>query len=340
MKVGVIARSEDRGLGIQTHEVCRHLNPDRVLLIEPTGYANFPQHPERYDDWDTTTVPWPRKDDTLPEDLMRHWLDGLDVVYTAETLYDWRIPSWFSGAVVCHANPEMLRPDRRTAPVTWWTATPWLIDEMPPGTRVVPMPCPTDRFPAYERRPGPVRFLHVAGHGAMCDRNGTALVGQAAAQYRGHTAALAVTHQDDVIPKVRGNGRIEVTKIGAVHHWWEMYYGADVLVMPRRFGGLCLPVIEALAAGLVVLMTDCSPNQVWPGPRVPVWQTEMVRTVGGHIPVASCDSGHLADAMAVLADPDSSALAEHRDAAAEWVAGHSWEALEPMWRDELERACR
>ena len=40
----------------------------------------------------------------------------------------------------------------------------------------------------------------------------------------------------------------------------ELYSDFDVMIMPRRYGGLCLPMNEALCSGLPVIMTDISPN--------------------------------------------------------------------------------
>jgi glycosyltransferase involved in cell wall biosynthesis len=35
------------------------------------------------------------------------------------------------------------------------------------------------------------------------------------------------------------------------------------MVMPRRYGGLCMPVNEALGAGMPVIMPYISPNNSW-----------------------------------------------------------------------------
>jgi glycosyltransferase involved in cell wall biosynthesis len=37
-----------------------------------------------------------------------------------------------------------------------------------------------------------------------------------------------------------------------------LYEGFDALIMPRRYGGLCLPMNEALTSGLPVIMSDTS----------------------------------------------------------------------------------
>ena len=37
-------------------------------------------------------------------------------------------------------------------------------------------------------------------------------------------------------------------RIGGVANYWDAYDGYDALVLPRRYGGLCLPVQEGMAA--------------------------------------------------------------------------------------------
>ena len=80
-------------------------------------------------------------------------------------------------AVVCHINPELLDPNGPATPdVTWWAPTPWLLDRLPSGTRVVPMPVDVAQAPPIVETGGPVRYVHVAGHQAHLDRNGTRLL--------------------------------------------------------------------------------------------------------------------------------------------------------------------
>lgn len=335
MKLGIIARAEDRGLGIQTLEACRALNPTRVLLIEPRP-ARWPLHTERYAQWDTTVLPWGGE---LDEDRLCRWASGLDVIYTAETLYDWRLPQLCRAGIVCHANPEMLASrDADVIGVTWWSATPWRLDHLPEGARVVPMPVAADRFTPTTNT-GPVRFLHVGGHAAMKDRNGTRVVADAAKRVN-VPCEITITTQDPAAANV-ANPNPGVTtsyKRVDVPNYWDLYTGHDVLLMPRRYGGLCLPVQEAMAAGLAVVMTDISPNEVWPGPKIRTTGSFHVSMAGGTVDVAEPDTSHLVSIINDLADRER--LAPHQAEALAWADTHSWEALAPIWLEELERVAR
>lgn len=171
MKLGVIARADDRGLGVQTWEVVRNMDPDRVLVVREPGseQQGFEPHLDRFPGATVVTD----HVGVLPEGIVRDWLDGLDVVYTAETLYDERFVGWADAmgvATVIHTNPEFHRPSR-TAPTRWWSATDWRLGHLPDSLRVVPMPVPLDR---WLRHADPVsRVLHVRGRAATRDRNGT-----------------------------------------------------------------------------------------------------------------------------------------------------------------------
>ena len=52
-------------------------------------------------------------------------------------------------ATVCQVNPEFYRHDGEawSHPSAWWAPSPWMLDSLPDGTRLVPVPVATDRFP-------------------------------------------------------------------------------------------------------------------------------------------------------------------------------------------------
>jgi glycosyltransferase involved in cell wall biosynthesis len=334
MRLGVLARSEARGLANQSHDVCLNLDPDRVLLIDPGRDKRFTQHPERYEQWPTTTALW--RNGRLDPDVVRPWLQGLDVVYSAETPYDDRLPQWAAEAgcgIVVHANPEFLNPHDAKAAVTWWAATPWRIEHLPARTRVVPTPCP--EAPFRHEPGGNVRFLHVAGWPAVADRNGTGIVAESANLMRSGAEVVIRGQHRDIARYRRSNLRVEA---GNVPDHWDLYRDADALVMPRRFGGLCLPALEAMAVGLPVVMSDTSPNEVWPGPRVQVTRTQTVATRCGVIPLYDTDPHAFAATLDDIAT-QSDVLTKLRQEATEWAHANSWGQLRDLWLDELAKAC-
>lgn len=347
MKVGLLVRGEDRGLGIQTWEAYRHLQPERTLLVDLGTQvpAAFPVHADRYPDADRVLFDAA----TLPEHAMRRWVQGLDVVLTCETAYDWRLAFWCREAgarLVVQVNPEFMRAANAELPVTWWNPTTWRMEHLPAGAVHVPVPVALDRFTSEPDRAedGPLRILHVAGHAAMADRNGTVLLAVAlqAARQRMHVTVIT---QDEHLPRFRPkmgqHGQVTVTcRTGGVRDYWRLYDGHDVLVMPRRYGGLCLPVQEAQAAGLAVVMPDVEPQRtVWPAVHlVRAHPGRPVTTPAGRIGLQNTDPAALARELdRLVADPELVARLQLRGRA--WAAEHAWVAQVSTYRSALSAAC-
>lgn len=186
---------------------------------------------------------------------------------------------------------------------------------------------------------GPVRFVHSMGHFAQDDRAGTQLVAHAVKLLRA-PCRVTVWCQDrrpQTPFKVAGRGVSLEVRAGGVVDRWEQYRDGDVLVLPRRYGGLSLPSLEALAAGLVLVMPDCSPNEIWPGPKVPVRRRWRSRMRCGWVEVCDADPVALAATMRRLVE-DRDELDRWKAESRAWAEANSWAALRPLWAAELESA--
>lgn len=345
MRLGAIVRGEDRGLGVQSWEFCRAMRPERTLLVDMGELARgFPVHRDRYPG--TTVVRY--EGGELPEQAVREWLDGLDVVFAVETMYDWRLPGWAAEAgvaTVVQANPEFFRDPAELAsvPTRWWAPTPWRLPFMPEGTRVVPVPVADDRFAfrAPERAAdGVLRVLHVAGHAAMADRNGTGLVLEALRRLRPPVRIRIVTQDPRLRPgRVRSGVDLEVIA-GGVADYWRLYDDADVLLMPRRYGGLCLPAQEAMAAGLGVVMSDCEPQRsIWPAELVrSATGAPRLRCPGGRLALTNARPEAIAETLNALGD-NPERVAALQAASLAWAEANRWSALRPLYEAELASAC-
>lgn len=338
VRVGLIARAEDRGIGIQTYEFARHVQPDRVAVVDMGPLARgFEMHMDRYPN---ATI-WRFENGQLPESAVRSWLGGLDVVYSVETVYDIRLIEWARAArcrTIVHVNPEFFHwnlDPRAPVPDRFWLPTTWRSGYLPRDAVVVPVPVALDRFQPRIRERAET-FLHVAGHTAAGDRNGTNAL-MTAARYMRQPSRILVLGQDRHLPSGRTRNRavrIE-TRPGGVDDYWRLYDDGDVLVMPRRYGGLCLPVQEAMAAGMGVVMTDVEPQRsTWPVLGVRSVLRGQLDTPGGRIEMANVDPSALARVMdSLVADPPS--MADLSSASICWAQAHSWDALLPTYVREL-----
>jgi glycosyltransferase involved in cell wall biosynthesis len=80
-----------------------------------------------------------------------------------------------------------------------------------------------------------------------------------------------------------------------------MYRGQHLLVIPRRYGGLCLPALEAAAAGLAVLMPDCLPNEELASLLMDVRTTSTIAVAAGNISTAEVNHVDLGQRLDELA---------------------------------------
>lgn len=337
MKVGLIARCEDRGLGVMTWAFHRHMRPDRTLLIRPdaTIGRGFEQHAGRYPD--AVHVPW--GGGALDEDAVRGFLDGLDVVYSAETFYDPRIPEWAREAgvaTVLHVMPEFHNPDL-PAPTMRWLPTSWRAEQFP-GVSVVPVPVEAARLAVPSAPNAPLRLLHVVGHRAAGDRNGTTTILQMLRMIRSRVDVTIVC-QDRRLPSVRTAPTVHLRRLmGGERSLDALYAEHDVIVIPRRYGGLCLPAQEALSFGKALIMPDVSPNRDWPIIGVPATLNDGIRTVAGEIPFATTEPRAFATVIESLAQ-NRVFLSEWNQRAHAWSWAHTWDALRPTYQAMLAEAC-
>lgn len=338
MRFGIVARADDRGLGNIAMEVQRNLNPDRTLIVDMGHLARgFAMHPDRYPA-ESPVVTF--DGGMLDESTCRRFLSGLDVVVLFETAYDPRFLDWAreEGCATAMLGMPEFWSSSYPVPTVMWNPTRWRQEHMPPGTVVVPVPVALDRLAGPRPEAGgPLRVLHVAGHRAAHDRNGTTSLLMAARRCRGRMV-LTITGQDGHLPTTRLSSNISLRlSPHSAADYWSIYQGHDVIVMPRRYGGLSLPVQEAMGAGLAAVMPDCSPNMDWPVLGLPAHPHGTIRTGAGDIGMVAVSAPDLAETLDRLAG-DRGELDRLRDGSDGWAAAHSWDALRPMWLAELASA--
>ena len=263
MRLGLIARADNRGLGQQTWAVQRNLQPAKTMVVDCPSMQPLQLHLDRF--------PGAHIVRGLPSEMdYAQFLDGLDVVYTAETGYGdlWTVANRMGVKTVLHANYEFLDP--RDQPSIWAAPSLWNFDRFPAGATHVPVPIETDRFPVTEKPLTASRFLHVVGRPAVYDRNGTLDLLQALQHVTAHiTVTITCQHPTYVTGliydhQIRTPDNVTLILDAADHdNYWTVYDNQHAMILPRRFGGLCLPANEAIGAGIPVIMPDIDPNNTW-----------------------------------------------------------------------------
>lgn len=265
-KLGIIARMDKSGLGNQTRSLCYMLNPDKVMVVDSTSFNNNKQHPEWYKPYNAQfTAGWPTTIDCA------NFMQGLTHVLTAETVYNNHIfwlaqkygvkvfiqPNW---EFLDHINKDLPQP------YGWLMPSYWHLEDMKRkfgNTVYLPPPLFLDDFTDARdtniHLSGKRNFLHVVGRAASHDRNGTLDVIRAL-EYSKADYRLTIRSQFPLGEEYYTNDpRVEIVTDN-VEKETDMYRGYDLFLMPRRYAGLCLPMNEALASALPVVMPDISPN--------------------------------------------------------------------------------
>jgi glycosyltransferase involved in cell wall biosynthesis len=260
---GLIARADNRGLGQQTWAVQRNLQPAKTMVVDCPSMQPLQLHVDRF--------PGAQLVRGLPTEYdYATFCDGLDAIYTAETGYGdlWTVAQRMGVTTVLHANYEFLDP--RDQPTVWAAPSMWNFDRFPSGATYLPVPIETDRFPITDKPLTASRFLHVVGRPAIHDRNGTLDLLQALQHVTAEITVTITCQQPGYVGSLIGDHQIRTPNnvtlvLDSVDHpnYWTVYTNQDALILPRRFGGLCLPANEAIGAGIPVIMPDIDPNNSW-----------------------------------------------------------------------------
>lgn len=266
-RLAIIARMDDSGLGHQTRDLVRLLNPDLVVVIDFTQHNGFKQHPEWYKDYNKIQIYG-----FIQDYHVNQIVKEVDIVLTAETFYNnnfIEIANRNNVSTVNHVNYEFFEPlsnRRLLIPTKIVMPSYWHVEDlqqMTDNNRVEYLPPPTF-IDDYEEvrthninRSGKKRFLHVAGKIAAHDRAGTLDL----------IEAVKYSKEDfELVIKVQSGQILDVSDPRVMLDYSfpederELYRGFDAMIQPRRYAGLNLPMNEALSSALPVIMTDISPN--------------------------------------------------------------------------------
>jgi hypothetical protein len=268
MRLGIIARSDNTGLGNQTRELVNMLNPDKIMLINSRFFNQNKQHPEWYEGYNcqTTIKGFPTTNEIV------EFLNDIDVVISCELFYNPKfvdlakkrgiktILQYNYEFLDYLANPNQTLPDVLVAPSLWNFED--VVDKFGDKTSVVHLPPPTDinlfsGAREINKSKTHKRLLHIAGKAAVKDRNGTNTVIEML-NYSSGDYELVVKTQSQLDIK-SNDPRLTIDASSPDSHQ-SLYEGFDAMILPRRYAGLCLPMNEALISALPVFMTNISPN--------------------------------------------------------------------------------
>ena len=268
MRLGIIARSDNTGLGNQTRNIVNMLKPDKILLIDSRPFNENKQHPEWYAEYPCITT---KRGFASREEIVE-FLDGIEVVFTCESFYSNSFLHLAEKRKIKTINQynyeflDLIKDPDQIMPSMLVSPSVWNIDRVKKilggRTQVLYLPPPLDSDDFAIMRENNIsktynRILHIAGKFASKDRNGTSTVIDML-QYSTADYELVIKSQTPIETDCRDPRlTIDVSNTEANAY---LYDGFDAMVLPRRYAGLCLPMNESLMSGLPVFMTDISPN--------------------------------------------------------------------------------
>lgn len=357
MKLGLIARADNTGLGAQTWEFYRHMKPDKTLVVDISSLNHNPQFPERYPDG-IFVRGFPTKGE------IDEFLEGLDVVFIAESpynyyLYDAAKKRGVKTAVQYnyeffdwYSFPYFPTPDMLIAPSLWhFQEVQEFADQR--GIKHIYLHCPVNRdLLPYRKIEQAKTFVHPVGKPAAHDRNGTMILLYSLVHVKSDITVKIKTLNErfvasafegdlndflnNVLPK-NVNLIIDATD---QPNYWEHYSEGDVMVLPRRYGGNCLPLNEGLSVGMPVIMTDLSPNnqflpKSWlvPAPKIAEFKPRMV------IDIHYAEPWELAQKIDEFASMKPTEMYRENIKANHLAQSISWEEMAPKYRAALEDLC-
>jgi len=280
---GLIARCDGGGLANQTWEYYNAMKPDKTLVVD---IDHLNGNRSNYDLYPNATF---CNIHPIPDDTLRAFFKGLTSVFIAEAPYNTRfydiaremgvktINQYNYEFIDWYDYPDAPFPDVLVAPSKWNYETMQAICDAK-GVKHIYIHCPVnrDRLPFRQIKQAR-RFLHNAGKCAAQDRNGTMDLIRAT-KYLKTDAKVIIKFQgeqglvhhmtmttDDYLQYAKDYG--DMSKIEFIvedtPNYEDVYKLGDVMVLPRRYGGNCLPMNEALSCGMPVIMTDIEPNDMF-----------------------------------------------------------------------------
>lgn len=264
-RLGLVCYATRTGLGVQTKSLYDHLKPAKTMLVDISRINGLPVCHEWYNA-DITTNGFPTNQE------VDAFLKELDVIWVCENPLNYYL---FSRArqlgvkIIQQPNYEFLeygsspslpRPDALALPSLWNVETIEALDVAPWSY----MPVPVDTVQPRDITQARI-FIHIAGRPAFLDRNGTLTFIQAVRMLPAMPGARFVVYCQsptrEILRALRQVRRVELVR--ELPENGDLYREGDMHVLPRKYGGLCLPLNESLAHGIPVLMPDIDPNNRW-----------------------------------------------------------------------------
>ena len=333
MKIGLIARCDNSGLGRLSLDFYEHLSFDKMMVIIHPSYTNYP---DRFPRGLTCEYTSP----TLEE--IDKFLDGLDILLTFETPYNWNI---FSRArekgikTILIPNYEWTIEKPPMIPDLWLCPSKLDFDiysQEYKNVKYLPIPIDRKKIP-FRLRKTAETFVFNNGHGGATGRNSAREFLQAISLV---PIGVKFIFRTQVYLEEGISDKRVTIKQGEIP-FKDLWKEGDVFVFPHKFDGLSLPIQEAMAAGMPIISTNIYPHNTYL-PKELLFEPEAMGKVrmsqcNRVIDTAMISPKILADKITEWANQDISKYSEMMNKQAElW----SWHNLGPKYLQTFKDLCK
>lgn len=346
MRIGLIARADNTGLGMLSWEFYENLREymEKILIVDP---GSFKQFPERFNQSMDDVV----HIGSLDEIKVEKFLEGLDIVLTIETPYSW---SAFSMAKQMGVKSVLIPMfEGNSKPLDYYPdliACPCDIDYQSFDNdringfiendekwypkfdmEIINLPVNRKRLP-FKKRERAITFVHNVGHAGLHGRTGTKDLIEAFKLVENPNIKLIIHSQVNIVEKI-DDPRIQL-RIGNVKNYWDLWQEGDVFILPVKFEMISMPVQEALSVGMPVLTTNFKPFSDWLPPHwlIDNYEDRMVKLHQRDIKYADHDVERIAKKIEEWAEKPIEQNSLIADQLAQEI---SWEAMKPKWENLL-----
>lgn len=234
-EIGIFARCDNTGLGIQSKEFFDNIPCDAIIVDVSRIGNTMPQNHQWYKDSKVIYYTNTRRFD--PKDI-KDFINNIDTLVCFETPYDFSLfplCKSLNTKSVLQLNYEFLDwPSGYYPPDLFAAPSMWHYEEIPERKIFLPVPVNTKKFSPQKKEK---TFLHIAGKPAIHDRNGTNVFLSALKYVKSDISVIIKCQRQIHIPKdIPSHINITYDFINR-DNYWENYNGG-VLVMPRKYGGL------------------------------------------------------------------------------------------------------
>ena len=335
VKLAMICRADNAGLGTLSMEYARHLKPAKVLIVENGVNQIFP---ERYHNFETKKV-----EKSVTPELITWLLEDVDIVLSFETFYDYEIVR------------EARRRGVKTVLLTMFEMMPERGFPLSPDLLLCPskldmqhfkdfsnkkilcqVPIAIDRL-WWRKRDVAKVFIHSGSHAGMKDRKGTQILLDAIPMVKDPDIKFEIYSWKSKW-RVPDDPRIKFHQVN-FKNYWQLYREGDVLVYPQGANGICLPIIEAMSSGMAVITTDIYPfNEYMPKDLLfKPYETYRNRMGNNLVEVEDykISPESIAEKINQIANQDISKYSLYGK---KWAEDNSWDKLLPVYENIFNQA--